>query len=382
MRDVKRVGWMLVIAGLTAAAPALAQDEPERWKAEVPQAGFWPTQVMIDLAIDRMTEEMADHYELDDEQMYETRAAIKERVPQWLNENRAEIQTLMNQFFEAQLSGEAPEPNAVAVWSQRALPLINDFKGVVNTMSDDFREFWTDDQVIQLEGELAAFNTGIAMVNNKVAIWADGGYDPETEWIPDRAARRDREREEEEKRREEMEKAKQDKLVELSGGAAPAAGSDAGGQPLSGDDAPLAKSGTTAPAKPKDAWAQYTDEFIARYKLNDEQRQKAMLHLKKAQDSRERYMRKSATRRVEAEAALKAAETPEEKAEAQKLLDRMNTTVDRYFDQLKDDLNRLPTRKQRAEAATLATTPSADSAETAAAPAGKRTGAPKTPGRQ
>ncbi|MCA9244656.1 MAG: hypothetical protein KDA32_11905 [Phycisphaerales bacterium] len=373
MRDTKRVRWFLVFAGLTIAAPVLAQEESERWKAKVPEAGFWPTERMIDLAIDRITDEMAGHYDLDDEQLYETRATIKERVPKWLHENRAEIQTLMNQFFEAQLSGEAPEPNAVAVWSQRALPLINEFKGVVNNMSDDFREFWNDDQQIMLDGELAAFNTGIGLVNNKMSVWADGGYDPETEWIGDPEARRDKERKEREDADKIIEAARQDAM---NGGAPSGAGSVSGveGAPPA-PGAPNVK-GAAAPVKPKDEWEQYTDEFIARYKLTDEQQQKARMYLKEAQSNRDSYKAKNASRRVEAEALIKKADTPEMKAEAEASLHRMDRTVDRYFDKLKDNLNRLPTRKQRAEAATLAATPT-ETTEAAAKPQ-----AQKTPGKR
>src|SRR5690606_15105974 len=105
---------------------------------------------------------------------------LKERIPSWLKANRAEIQTLINQFYEAQLHDEPPSVEAVAQWAQRALPLFNEFTDeVLVGITDDMRNYMTDEQTDKLDVELAAFETGVTLVTNKLSVWAGGGYDPE-----------------------------------------------------------------------------------------------------------------------------------------------------------------------------------------------------------
>lgn len=311
-----------------AQTPAKPPPPPPR-ATEIPTEGFWPTAKMMDRIIDRIVDDMADHYKFDDEQTELTRELLKQRIPTWLNQNRAEIQTLTNEFFEAQLDDKPPSVEAVTQWSQRVLPLVGEFAELMTDTTDSMREYMTDEQQVQLDAELAAFQTGIDFVTNKLSVWASGGYDPESEWIPHGPERAEREREQDQLLRESMDQAREQTLAAESGVATP----------------------TSAPAAPPDEWTAYTLAFIERYQLNVEQRQKAMVYLAAAREQRDRYLRGKASELERVKKMLADAETEPARQEALAAFEKLNAPVQRRFQQLKDKLNTLPTRAQRRAAA-------------------------------
>jgi len=255
--------------------------------------------------------------------------------PAWLEENKAEMKTLINQFIEAQLDDEPPSVEEVTLWARRVLPLVNEFRDRVFQMTDSMREYMTDDQIDMLEAELAAFDTGITLINRKLYVWAEGGYDPETEWVPPGPERRRREREEERARREAMEQARRETLRQAH----------PGGRPLASTRP------TTGQRKPADEWEVFTLQFIERYRLNSEQRQKAMQFLRAAQEERDRYLRRRADAWKKVEQRLRDAKTEPERQTALAQFETLNAPVQRMFQKLKDRLNTLPTREQRRSAA-------------------------------
>ncbi|MGE0482070.1 MAG: hypothetical protein AB7Q17_16535 [Phycisphaerae bacterium] len=360
----------LVLSGF---APVAAQERSDAERADreratpIPSAGFWPTDKLINNMLDRAVEGMIEEYEFDPEQAARTAEILKTRFPRWLQENRAEIQTLMNEYLEALTEAEPPTPERVAQWAQRVQPLVGGFQELVNDMTGEMAEFMTEDQQVNLEGHMAAFTTGIGFMQNKLGVWSEGGYDPETEW-PRNAEARQRRRAEERALKEQMRNERNETLAEMG------AGPD--GKPLSADAAAAAnnanagenqgalKGGATPqdrtqnkprPARPaaaeKDEWTRYVDEFVRRYDLNEDQKGKAYTYLKAKQDDRDAYLNRKKSDIAAAEKAVKDAKTDESRATAKKQLDELNKPIDRYFTQLKDRLNTLPTRDQRKKAA-------------------------------
>lgn len=313
------------------------EDEPRR---QIPTAGFWPTQTMLDRMIDRMTEGMAEHYQFDEDQEYQANTLIKDRFPNWLSDNRAEIQDLMNQYFEALLNDEPPAPEDVAVWAQRVLPLMEDFEQQAIGLTDDMRPFMTEDQLLQLDSEIAAFRTGMTMAKNRVGVWSEGGYDPETEWIRSPEAR-ERAREERRARREAIRAARER--------------AEAGESPDVAAAAALAEAeqreAARAAEREQDEWTKYTLAMIKRYEFNDEQRQKAMTVLRRQQQQRDRYLKRRADDIQRVTTQLEQAQGDEDREQALAAYNKVNEPVERMFQQLKDQLDRLPTRAQRRAAA-------------------------------
>lgn len=314
MRSCARLICTPLVAILATAALAQDVDQADedrgpRRAEKIPTEGFWPTQKMMERMIDRLTDGIADNFDFDDSQLELTREVFKARFPEFLNENRAEIQTLLNQYFEALLNDEPPAIEEVAEWAGRVQPLMTGFGEVCDEVADSMREYLNDDQAVLLDAQYVAFQAGMKMAQNKLAVWADGGYDPETEWIH-RDTRRESRAEREAAEREADEAA-----------------------------------GTPPP--PKDEWTIYTEQFIARYELNDEQKQKAFTFLQRQQEARDRYLRRSADEMARVTKLLTEAETEEERAASLEAYQRLNAPVDQLFEQLKDRLETLPTRAQR-----------------------------------
>jgi hypothetical protein len=115
---MSRIATWLVLTGLaTAGALAQGYGEPPH-PGNMPPAGFWPTEKMMDGFINRITDELGRIYGFDEDQVWNTRDSIKARFPQWMQEHRAELQELTNQYLESVFADEPPTPEEVAEWAR------------------------------------------------------------------------------------------------------------------------------------------------------------------------------------------------------------------------------------------------------------------------
>ena len=341
---------LFCILGLTAAT-ALSQyyeydeeeDRPQR-KQEVPVAGFWPTQKMMEHIVDRFTEqEMAKALGLDDDQLFQTREAIKENLVPWLNENRGEIMQATNEFMEAWLDKKPPSAEWVADWAQRTLPLLDGLADQVEVIGEEMNTFLTEEQQAVLAGELAGVRVVTGMTAQRLGGWAEGGFEPRTDWHRSREYKQA-----EEIRTEETHTA----VAEAKGdyGAPLAAAGPGAGQPHDQRDSATPRT-PRGEAAPVDAWTKYTDDFVRRYNLSEQQQSQAYRCLRKIQTDRDKYLRRNADRFVRAEATLRDSGATRQHPAAQRVLDQRAKTLDNKFTRLKEGLNKLPNRKQRLAAA-------------------------------
>lgn len=358
----KRLSWILLASIATSSAIAVAQNaggsnaaappgQPQHTdgagdKAALPiDAGFWPTEKMIQRMLDRMSEGLAEHYDFDDEQMLRAREAM-DHFPKWMQENRGQIQSLMNEYFEALLDKQAPTPESVAAWSQKVLPLIKSFDSVMGDVTEEMKTFMTDDQRVILEGEMAGYKLGVGMVSNKLSVWADGNYDPENEWIGSREQRDEMRRQDIERARK-MKEARDTKIDEL------------GGSPLDKTNRRAADTGggkrdaNSNSKKPSaaDEWVKYTEDFIRRYQLDDKQAEQAHTMLKFAVEERDTYKLRIATDLERADKKLAEAKTDADKKTAKTEAERVRRPLERRFAEFKSKLDKLPTAKQKQAAA-------------------------------
>jgi hypothetical protein len=318
--------------------------------------GLWPTEIMWDRIFDHATLDMAERYNMDADQFDRTNALLKERILGFLKENKPELKRLANEFIEVQLSFEAPSTEYVADWAQRALPLFNKFRETVDETTNDMREYLTDDQQVQLDAEMAAFNVAYRMSRNKVVGWSEGYFDPETEWNMDPEKRREKDRLEEIAMRERMDAAKgqvyADAGVTPGGGNSGNAGGGGGRAVARGANGQARPVGDVQGAKkPTDPWEQIVLDYIERYDFTDGQKNAAYRSLRKHAASRDQYVRRNSDTLDSLDAKMKAAENDEQKARVQKLVDKLNEPIERMLRQLKDDLEGIPTRDQRKKAA-------------------------------
>ena len=354
--------WMCVLLVGLSVTGVRAQYRPagntpaQKPPAEIPTAGFWPTQRMVDSAIDRISDEMAKIYAFDDEQVWNTRDVLKARFPQWMEQNRAELQTLTNQYFEALLSGEPPTPEEVADWSARALPLFDQFTQMVDQTTEDMRTYMTDDQQVLLNGQLAAMQVGMNYMQQRLNTWKDGGYDWESEW-PRSQEFKKRQGAREKQLQNEADRAANEAMgfptaggtTDAAGGTTDAAGAEGGLGAPAGKERQFAAS--QPKSEPKDEWTLYVENFIRRYSLDDAQQGLARKYLTSSLEERDKYLKRKLPDINTVEGKLKTAKTDDERETVRSELSKLNAPLDRYFGRLKERLDSIPTRKQRAAAA-------------------------------
>ena len=101
-------------------------------------------------------------------------------------------------------------------------------------------------------------------------------------------------------------------------------------------------------------WEAYTRRFIARYRLNDEQTERALAILRDCQKQGNQYLQRRRAEFEKLETRQKAAQQSQKKGTAKELaaiqteLKKLRQAIDEIFEkQLKPRLDKLPTRAQR-----------------------------------
>ncbi len=335
-------GFILLVAGV-----AVAQPRDGRGSGRDGEEVFLFTDRIIDLMIDRISDDLAKQYKFDEEQLLNTRDTLKSRFPQWLRENRAELIALANQWTETMFAADPPTAEEMAAWSQRALPLLQQFDELVRETTEEMRTYMTDEQQTQLDGELAAYGMAMGYMHRRLSEWSAGHYDWETEWPRSEAFRQNQRKRDQELQRK-MNEARRQAL-----GAEAAAPPAVPGEPET-PPAPLeaprtatgaAKGGTT------DEFEAYTTGFIQRYKLDEAQQGQAWKICRALQEARDKYLSKSLAKINDLQDRLAKVTTDEDREKIAAEYRRLTQPLDRYFNQLKERLDKIPTGKQRAEAA-------------------------------
>jgi hypothetical protein len=326
---------LLTIALIAANAPAQVDPKtgPDRRATQtaLPDAGFWPTPAILDWAIEEFTDRLGRDLDFDEDQLYQTRQVWKETLPTFLKSNRAEIQSLTNWFLEARLAKQPPSAEQVAAWAERALPLMDQFQELVETNSDRMHEFLTEDQTVVFEGHRAAARVALDLTTKRVRGWEQGGFEPERDWRPVNNPPTDELTKRELRELQHQMAQAQQTAVERFGGA-------------------KAKNRAAQPAPPKqqkDDWAAYVKRFVAAHQLNPDQQATANKILKALQERRDNYVSRNSGRLKQLEQRYRRADTPKALKQAEAEHKKFKSSIDRMFQQLKERLRRLPTRKQR-----------------------------------
>lgn len=309
--------FCVLVGCLLLPVSAIGQEEEDRPAATEQQEreeldGIWPSQRMMELLITRWGEDVAVQYELDDEQRKQLREGMLDRWPKFFQENRAEIQPVINDFLEMRLELEPPTKEVVKEWTDRALPLFKKFRRELNDGAKEFREVLTPRQRTKFEVEMFKFGAGMNLAEAKLNLWAKGEFEEREVWDPPRAERR-RRRQAEMKESDETKEDENPILAEL------------------------------------DLWEQYVQEFIRNYELDDGQRTAARSILSELKQRAADYAQRNRREVMQLEARLDDPEkTDEEAAVLKKQIVELYGPVDEMFTELQNRLEQLPTSAQRA----------------------------------
>lgn len=342
------ITWTFAAVFLGAGGPvaveaATGQDAESPPEQRVESRGLWPSDRMIDLWFTRVARDMARDYGFDEYQQQATQELMSRHFKGFLDRNRGQLERLIIEFGEAQLAEEPPSPEFAAEWAQRALPLVTDFQGLMTNMTDEMRDYMTEDQETLLDVNMAGLNVAVDFVDRRLNLFAEGGFEPEIHWMGKHSSRIATEHERKQIVRDAF-VARQTAVDRLndSGGAG-------GGAAVLAPPAELKKSApTSAPATPeKDEWARYVDEFIRKYGLDDEQQQKARSILQDQYAQRDQFYSRNYNAFDRLSKLYTAAKTDEALTKAEEQYKKLTAPLDTMFDVLKKRLDRLPTTAQR-----------------------------------
>ena len=384
-----RQGWTLAVA-LLLAAPALAQpnDQPDPNDQEVQQErpdpvfSFHVSPELLLQGIDLLVEKrLTKDYGFDEFQAEEMRLLLYEELPKFLAEHQAELETVATEWLEAASAAEPPTAEFAADWAARLRPIVEEAEGMVDRVCGNMREFLNDDQLVLLEGFQAGIEVATRSVKGRLYEFEQGHFDPEIHWPGNRAVRH-RGPEEIKTLERQMDVARREAMGEtverveppvqtaprpprpprVAEGPAPSERkhelvedeTPAVPQP-DATSTPKASTPTAGkPAEKKDEWTLYVEAFIKRYKLDDEQQQKAGHFLQRAHADRDRYLSRKGSemeRLTRMWQQAKQAKNEKKLATVQKADARFQRPLDGMFERLKRDLETLPTRAQRRNAA-------------------------------
>lgn len=338
----------IAVAGASAWGQALRgnQDGTRALRSPPPPTEqlFLSDKIVYGL-IDRLTEQMGEHYGFDEDQLWNVRAAIKDRFPRFLRENQGEIVKVVNDYFGALVGEGPPAPEEVADWAQRVQPLMQKFTGLIEDTTQEIRTYMTDEQQTKLDGEVAMFQVGVNHLNNRLQVWSQGGYDWETEWVRSPAWK------EKEAARQAQLDLEQRRAKAVAEGLDPDEVAPLPSVATNANQPKLTSRPAAAVPKTTDEWTAYVENFIKRYKLDPDQQRRARENLREMQNQRDNYLRRGIGKIDLIEKRLKEAKTDEEREKIKADLESVNLPLDNMFKRLKDKLDQIPTLKQRAEAA-------------------------------
>lgn len=293
--------WVLSICLSGAAgAPGARSGEASA------SAGFWPTDRLIQNIIRRFVVGLRSEYELTDEQARQVERQMMARWPAWLRRNRPVLQPLFNEMIEARMAPEPPDPDFVADWANRALPIFADFQRTIEEANDEFRDLLTPSQRAKFDAQRLAFAVQMQVTEQTLRRWKRGGFAPREWWRPPVPARRRR----------------SSRQSETAEGFAPI-----------------------------NAWQAYVESFITRYGLDAGQARSARSILAEISERARAYEQRTAKQVGRLERQLRQADR-QTAAALRKQRDQLRQPLVQLFRELKQRLEGLLTAAQRGTAAT------------------------------
>ena len=297
--------------------------------------GFWPTPRMTESMLRRWAIEAGEKYDLRPDQQEAVAKHLIERWTPFLEENRSELQPLINSYMEARLALDPPESDQVAQWAAKLMPIFKKLRTNVEDGEKEVRELLNAQQQIRFDQERMARRVGLQLFESTLKRWSVGKFKQHEWWNPPQGYDR-------------MQKQKP---------GDPANEGDIARQ--KGKDATFGPDKNELPARVTDelsAWAKYVADFCDRFDLDRSQRNTADSFLReltgRARDHAHRYRE----RIIAVEEMIRN----RQKADEEKLnreLAELYGPIDRMFRELDERLNKLPTPGQRNRAEQLEATP-------------------------
>jgi len=311
-------------------------SEPDRFAMEmmrqVDQVPPWRPNERFDIAA-RL---LAERYALDDEQQRIMRETMIQESNDLFVRHSGRIMQYSVEAIQTRAAGEPFTPEQVARWAQLAEPVFLDSRERINAAAQEFASHLRPEQAEALLYDVEAANRRMDDLYVQSQRWAEGDWDP-LDW------------------------GLEEDPIQIGAGLAQGPAEEggaagraerAGRQAAEPEAVETERGPVRATSQPvsEDAWAGYVRRFIAKYKLNGAQQERAW-RIYRDVTARANAQRGRYGQQIEA-AVRRAAARQDEKS--QKGVTELEKRLDRQLNQLymllKARLDKLPTRQQRAEA--------------------------------
>ena len=335
---------------------------------EVERIPPWQVRERMDAAF----EIVGDRYLLDESQTQKLRQLVIRENVKLFSKHADRVMDYALDAISTRAAGEPFTPEQVARWVELAEPVFNDSRESFNRTATEFMHVLGPEQRELLQADIAAANQRIEVVAKMTERWKRGEWTPEQWGMEDDPIQNSRTPVDGQTLASAVQSGDGESAGEAPGATdgrrVPATPTREGARPTGGQAGePPARAGAPAAGPPADRpdrkptptgekqqddeWTRYVKEFIAKYKLNDEQQQRAWLfHVdakKRGDATRARFDRLTAD--------LKGAEDPRAKERLKDYTEQQAGDLNRLFERLKSRLEQLPTRAQRRAAEPAAT---------------------------
>ncbi len=347
----------------------------------------------IDLLVDNYSRFLGRKYDLTEEQDEYTKYLLRERSYEFLEQHEDNLRNLVDRLFEVRTGGEMTMEELIK-WGQQAQPIYKEAKKLIIVGNDEWREILTPEQQKihdeDLQLMLQSFETTEGQLDRMLAgeMTVEEFRSPQrgrrsnrarttkptptvTEPVIDDSPKRlqkppplrkppssnaERGADKDGTRVERLDRERKSSRLQRAPGrsesGAKAGESSSAGRKRSAAKQPSAKAG--GKQTPETAWEKYVREFIAKYRLNDEQAQKANAVLQDCETQAKRITIGNQDRIEKINRQLAEVKQSKDKKKSKTISalteqrKKLTAPIDRIFEQqLKPRLERLPTRAQR-----------------------------------
>ncbi len=309
------------------AAKPVSSEQTGKESAEEPKTpveGLWLTAKQRELLLKRWAEDISIQFDLDATQKDKVRDGVVKRWTGFLDDNREDIQPLVNEFIEMRLELEPPSKERVQEWADKALPVFDGFREQIRQGQSEFREMLNFRQRAKFEIEALGFEAGLKLAESRLKQWKEGEFKVDDLWEPPRAERRRRRAEREAKEKEaEVKQAEPDDQIALE----------------------------------VKRWEEFVADFVKKYQFDQGQTDAAASCLNeiKGRALAHRDRRKDDITRLEQKINTPS-DTKEEIDDLKKQLAELYGPVDDMFKELRGRLEQIPTAAQREQAGKIENT--------------------------
>lgn len=282
-------------------SPRPAQDEP---------AGrFWPSDKLVDGLLRRWAAAAGDIYDLTADQRRALEAQVLERWPKFLDENREELEPLLNEYLEARLAGGLASAEAAQAWAGRVLGQLEKLRACAREGNEEIAGLLNDRQRVKFAADRRRFADEFEAWRTRLESWSRGQYDaqqwsemtrpaPAEGYVPDEASQ---------------------------------------AQPDPADELRLEM----------ESWDRFVQAFIARYGLDAGQRKAAESILAEMKARARDHYQRNRLRIAALEELIRRPRLATTRREVEAELTVLYGPIDAMFSELEHRLSRLPTRAQR-----------------------------------